>query len=232
MSGAAISCSVPVRPLLFRQVFRACALFADSCIPPPPFTGIYRAYFGGGCCQRPTSTPMARACYGVSLTSWKEEDLGVGRPKSSRSVSVLRFVGTMTGTCCRSSHRDFPVACGSRGRRRGPRSLGLEIFLRHPLTILTWKRPQYEPEARTVRRCTRTPGRGDAGNRLPAARRSRDVRPKAGGDHQASDAGKRKPPKQKALRGRGIRKRPNASVYVAYSAGASATASDGGSTET
>jgi hypothetical protein len=47
MSGAAISCSVPVRPLLFRQVFRACALFADSCIPPPPFTGIYRAYFGG-----------------------------------------------------------------------------------------------------------------------------------------------------------------------------------------
>ena len=55
-SGAAISCSVPVRPLLFRQVFRACALFADSCIPPPPFTGIYRAYFGGGRCQRPTST--------------------------------------------------------------------------------------------------------------------------------------------------------------------------------
>jgi hypothetical protein len=42
MSGAAISCSLPVRPLLFRQVFRACALFADSCIPPPPFTGIYR----------------------------------------------------------------------------------------------------------------------------------------------------------------------------------------------
>src|SRR5580692_11314659 len=36
MSGAAISCSVPVRPLLFRQVFRACALFADSCIPRPP----------------------------------------------------------------------------------------------------------------------------------------------------------------------------------------------------
>src|SRR5712692_10679064 len=49
MFSAAIPCSGPVRLLLSRQVFQVLrAFFADSCIPPPLFTGIYRAHFGGG----------------------------------------------------------------------------------------------------------------------------------------------------------------------------------------